>query len=335
MLILGIETSCDETSVAVVHNGQEVLSNIIASSLNEHQKYGGIIPEIASRRQLEYIIPVLNEALEQACVNLDTIDAIAVTTHPGLIGSLLVGTAFSQALSLALNKPLIEINHIQAHLYANFLATPDQKNTFKKPQLPAIGLVASGGHTSLYHINHFDSFELLGNTLDDAAGEAYDKVARILNVGYPGGPVLDRLAQSIAKTPLRFKCAPLPGTLNFSFSGIKTAVLYHTRDAAKGHVPINNAEVALAFQTSVVKTLVDKSLAACRQKNVCTLLVGGGVAANSALRQELLNKATQENIRVFFPPLSLCIDNAAMIAGLAYHRDTYPKGESWCNSQLN
>ncbi|MBP9854734.1 MAG: tRNA (adenosine(37)-N6)-threonylcarbamoyltransferase complex transferase subunit TsaD [Candidatus Omnitrophica bacterium] len=315
MNILGIETSCDETAAAIVQDGQLIHSNIVVSSLKEHEKYGGIIPEIASRRQLECIQAVVEQALEKAKMDFDKIDAIAVTSHPGLIGSLLVGLSFSRALSYRTNKKLIEVDHIRAHLYANFLRFPDEDKAL--PSLPAIGLVVSGGHTSLYHITRFDQFDLLGQTRDDAAGEAFDKVARILNLGYPGGPAIQKTAQKIKNTDLQFTSAQLPATLDFSFSGIKTAVLYHHRDY-KGTSSYPVEEVAFAFQDSVTKVLAEKSIKACRQKNCKTLLVGGGVAANTSLRQKLIDLGQKNNIDVFFPPMSLCLDNAAMIAGLGY-----------------
>lgn len=309
MNVLGIETSCDETAASVVQNGKVMLSNVVISSLKKHAQYGGIIPEIASRHHLEFIDAIVRESLEEAKLKLSDINAIAVTSSPGLIGSLLVGTSFARALSLALNKPLIEVDHIKAHLYANFLLE-------KKPKLPAIGLIVSGGHTSLYHIVSFKNFKLLGQTLDDAAGEAFDKVARILNLGYPGGPIIDRLAQkSKKKNIFPFKCATLKNSFDFSFSGIKTAVLYYVKK--NPHVAVE--DVAYAFQESVVTTLVNKCLNACEKTKIKTLLIGGGVAANSYLRAKLSENCEKHHINLFTPPLNLCVDNAAMIAGLGYH----------------
>ena len=317
MNILGIETSCDETAAAVVQDGVVVKSNIVASSLKDHQVFGGIIPEIASRRQIELIAPVVTQALNEAKMGLDDIDAIAVTHKPGLIGSLLVGISYARALARAANKPLIEVNHIQAHLYANFVQLPG-KEVPAFNVLPAIGLVVSGGHTSLYEMTDFKNMRLLGQTQDDAAGEAFDKVARLLDLGYPGGPVIDRLAKEGVNKEIRFPQAQLESGYDFSFSGLKTAVLYYTRkhkDTPEFSVP----KVVYAFQESVVASLVKKSIAACKKRNVKTLLVGGGVAANSALRHHLVEAGTKENISVFFPPMSLCLDNGAMIAGLGYH----------------
>ncbi len=318
MNVLGIETSCDETAASVVKDGKYVLSNVVVSSLKDHQKYGGIIPEIASRLQLEYIHAIVDRALKEANVKLQNIDAVAVTQEPGLIGSLLVGVSFARSLSFALRKPLIPVDHIKAHLYANFLKL--KKNSSKaasKDSLPAVGLVVSGGHTSLYLVKDFKHFKLLGHTLDDAAGEAFDKVAKILGLSYPGGPVIDRLAKEGKKTELNFSCAELPGTLNFSFSGIKTAILYYQRDKQKNG-KFSVAEVAYAFQKSVVKILVKKCLLACEKLKTKTLLIGGGVAANSCLRSHLDQMAQKYGLDVYCPPLPFCMDNAAMIAGLGY-----------------
>ncbi|HLF18409.1 MAG TPA: tRNA (adenosine(37)-N6)-threonylcarbamoyltransferase complex transferase subunit TsaD [Candidatus Omnitrophota bacterium] len=315
MKILGIETSCDETSAAVVEDGRRILSNVVTSSLKEHKKFGGVIPEIASRRQLECIQRIVDEALQEAGAQVKDIDTIAVTQSPGLIGSLLVGISFARALSYTLKKPFIPIDHVKAHLYANFLTFSN--NGFKQPRLPAIGLVVSGGHTNLFYIKNFKNIKLIGSTRDDAAGEAFDKVARILRLGYPGGPQIDTLAQQAKKTHLQFTCAELPDTLDFSFSGIKTAVLYHTRKHQNdpGYCV---KDVAFAFQNSIVSVLIKKSLAACRRYKTKTLLVGGGVAANSQLRSQLTQEAQREGIDCFIPPLALCLDNAAMVAGLAY-----------------
>jgi N6-L-threonylcarbamoyladenine synthase len=324
MKILGIETSCDETAAAVVQNGREVLSHTVSSSLKDHQRYGGIIPEIASRRQLELINIVVTRALDEAGCRLSKIQAIAVTENPGLIGSLLVGLSYARALALAASLPLIKVNHIKAHLYANFLsakivfpAADTLENFPKGPRLPAVGLVISGGHTSLYQIKDFDRFRLLGQTRDDAVGEAFDKVARILGLGYPGGPAIDQLSQQGREPPARFSCATLPGTYDFSFSGIKTAVLYyhqrhqHNRDY---HI----CDTARGFQDAVVMAIVDKAIHACRRQHIKTLLVGGGVAANSALRKALSREASCHGIQCHFPPLPFCLDNAAMIAGFGY-----------------
>ncbi len=322
MKVLGIETSCDETAASVVEDGRYILSQVISSSLKDHQRYGGIIPEIASRRQIELINPVIEDALKQAQLTIEAIDAISVTRSPGLIGSLLVGISFARALSLALAKPLAEVDHIKAHLYANFLQFGrSAESSIGLPKLPAIGLVVSGGHSSLFYVKGFNEFRLLGQTRDDAVGEAYDKVARILGLGYPGGPVIDRLAkQQKEDREIQFRCADLNDSFDFSFSGIKTAVLYHVRQRQKEGCAIRVDQIAYAFQKSVVASLVDQSFMACRKKKIKTLLIGGGVAANSFLRERLFRRAQEEDIQVFTPPISLCTDNASMIAGLGYHR---------------
>ncbi len=312
MNILGVETSCDETAAAVVKDGVDVLSNVVASSLKDHASFGGIIPEIASRRQIESIHGVVSQSLIQAKMTLKNIDAIAVTTKPGLIGSLLVGIAFARSLAYASNKSLIEIDHIQAHWYANFLRLFGDKDSL--PKLPAIGLVVSGGHSSLFDIKDFNKVKLLGATRDDAAGEAFDKVARLLNLGYPGGPIIDRLAKEGVNHQIRFPQANLEGSNDFSFSGLKTAVLYYT----KKNKDFNVAQVAYSFQKSVVNVLTDKAIKACKKKKVKTLLIGGGVAANSALRKNLMEAGQREGIKVYFPLMTFCLDNAAMIAGLGY-----------------
>ncbi len=320
MNILGIETSCDETAAAIVQNGKDVLSNVVSSSLRQHKKYGGIIPEIASRQQVRLILPVIRQALQNADKDWDSVHAIAVTHEPGLIGSLLVGLACGRALSYALKKPLITVNHVEAHLYAAFLRerNPRQPSPLP-PRLPAIGLIVSGGHTNLYHIKDQAHIHCLGQTRDDAAGEAFDKVGRILDVGYPGGPAIDRLArQASRERTIRFPDKTLSGTLDFSFSGIKTAVLYYTQKNRKRQ-DFDIRRVAFAFQESVISDLLEKAFRACRRMCVSNLVIGGGVAANSRLRALFKDRAGRDGIRLSIPNLSLCTDNAAMIAGRAYH----------------
>ena len=312
MNILGIETSCDETAAAIVSDGVKVRSNVVISSLKEHAAFGGIIPEIASRRQIESIYTIVSHALSQAKMSLKDIDAIAVTTKPGLIGSLLVGISFARGLAYAIGKPLIEVDHIQAHWYANFLRLKEDKN--RLPSLPAVGLVVSGGHTSLFEIKDFNKVKLLGVTRDDAAGEAFDKVARLLDLGYPGGPVIDRLAKEGVNDKIRFPRARLESKYDFSFSGLKTAVLYYTRK----HKDYNVKEIAYSFQESVVDVLTNQAIEACLAKKVKTLLIGGGVAANSALRDRLNDQGQSKGIKICFPPFAFCLDNAAMIAGLGF-----------------
>ncbi len=308
MLVLGIETSCDETAAAVVKDGKTILSSVVASSLKLHQPYGGIIPEIASRQQIELILPVVEQAIKKAKINLKDIDLISVASCPGLKGSLLVGTTFARVMSLALKIPLVEVDHTHAHLFANFLSP-------KKPSFPFVGLVVSGGHTSLYVVKSAADFKLLGKTSDDAAGEAFDKVAKILNLGYPGGPIIDNLAKKGNPRKIKFSCAAGNNSFNFSFSGIKTAVLYFVRDKwNKNRVSV--ADIASSFQESVVNVLSTKTIAACQKNRIRELSVGGGVSANSGLRETLSKRAREQRINVYFPPKELCLDNAAMVAAL-------------------
>ncbi|MCX5710208.1 MAG: tRNA (adenosine(37)-N6)-threonylcarbamoyltransferase complex transferase subunit TsaD [Candidatus Omnitrophica bacterium] len=309
MYVLGIETSCDETSAAVVKDGRCVLSNSVCSSLSLHKKYGGVIPEIASRMQLETIAQVAQAALKDSGLTIKKIDLIAVTNSPGLPGSLLVGIAFAKSLSLAAGLPLVAVDHVLAHIYANFL-----DNT--KVKLPIVALVASGGHTSLFYAKDFSRIETLGETQDDACGEAFDKVAKILGLGYPGGPIIEKLARSGDCKKFKFGCSGTRNPLDFSFSGVKTAVLY----AVKGRQLSlkEKKDIAGSFQESAVGVLVDKSILACKKKKASSLVVGGGVAANNRLRERLIKEAGEAGIKCYFPPKSLCMDNAAMVAGLGY-----------------
>ncbi len=328
MNILGIETSCDETSASIVRDGREILSNVVATSLKEHQKFGGIIPEIASRRQLEYINIVTAKALDDAGLTLADIDAIAVTRKPGLIGSLLVGITFAHSLGYALKKPVIDVDHIHAHIYANYLVPRGAARfatIYDELALPAVGLVVSGGHSTLFSIKNFREFRVIGQTRDDAAGEAYDKVGRILGLEYPGGPVIDRMANEantahasgVGLKTVTFPKADLAGSHDFSFSGVKTAVLYYVRKHA-GTKDYSVAEVARGFQESVISVLAEKSIQACLRRKCRTLLVGGGVSANKGLRARLQALALGTGVNVSFPSLDLCMDNAAMVAGFAY-----------------
>ena len=309
MIVLGLETSCDETSAALVHNGREILANTIASSLEFHKKYGGIIPEIASRMQLETITSITEGALKKAKLKLKDIDLIGVTSGPGLVGSLLVGISFAKSLSLGLDKPLLGVNHVYSHFYANFL-------TGEKIKLPFVALVVSGGHTNLFYIRDFDKIEVLGETRDDACGEAFDKVAKILNLGYPGGPAIEKMAKLGQSNKIRFNCSGTKEELDFSFSGIKTAVLYYVKDRRLSTG--EKADISASFQEAVVDTLVKKAILACKIKKVSRLVVGGGVVANNRLRDKFYEAAAAHNLNCYFPAQSLCMDNAAMIAGLAY-----------------
>ncbi|MBU0534276.1 MAG: tRNA (adenosine(37)-N6)-threonylcarbamoyltransferase complex transferase subunit TsaD [Candidatus Omnitrophica bacterium] len=311
MLILGIETSCDETSASIVKDGKTIISNIITSQDEIHAPFGGIVPELASREQLESIGWVVREALDKANIQLNKIDAIAVTYGPGLAGSLLIGVEFAKALSYALSIPLIGVNHIQAHLYANFLE--DSKIKF-----PYIGLVISGGHTSLFYVKDFLTYSFLGQTRDDACGEAFDKGAQILKLGYPGGPVIDRISKKGNLSAIKFPRAKMKNPFDFSFSGLKTSLSRYVEKRGK----ITKKElpdIAASFQEAIADALVKKTILAAEYKKTNTIIVGGGVAANSRIRFKMQQEANKNNLKVYFPnQLKLCTDNAAMIAGLAY-----------------
>jgi N6-L-threonylcarbamoyladenine synthase len=319
MLTLGIETSCDETAVAIIKNSRGVISNVVSSSLELHKRYGGIVPEIAYRAHVEVINYIIDEALKKAKVKLKEVDLVAVTQGPGLVGALLVGISSAKSISLASNIPLVGVNHLIAHLYANFLGK-------KIPKFPFIGLVISGGHTSIFLIEDVDKWVVLGRTRDDAIGEAFDKVAKILKLGFPGGPIIDRLAKKGDTKRINFTCARLGESLDFSFSGIKTAVLYYVRHQTPNtkHQTPNKADIATSFQEAVVDILIKKALSACRRKKIKSLVLGGGVSANSRLRDKLIKEGRANNIEVYFPPIEFCLDNAAMVAGLGYQ--LYKKG---------
>ena len=309
MIVLGIETSCDETSAAIVKDGRKVLSNEVASSLDFHKKYGGVIPEIASRMQLETIAEVVDSALGSAKIKLEDIDLVSVTNSPGLLGSLLVGISFAKSLSLSLNKPILGVNHLFSHFYANFLAGENIK-------FPFIGMVISGGHTSLFYVRGFDKIELLGQTRDDACGEAFDKVAKILGLGYPGGPVIEKLAKAGDARKIKFNCSAANNGLDFSFSGIKTAVLYHVKGK---RVSLNEKQdICASFQEAVINVLISKALEACKIKKINRLVFGGGVVLNNRLREKFLKAAGDYSLNCYFPKKDFCMDNAAMVAGFGY-----------------
>ncbi len=315
--ILGIETSCDETSAAVVQDGRIVLSNIIASQADIHKRFGGVVPEVASRRHVENITLTIEEALSTAGRTLDEIDAIAVTYGPGLVGALLVGVAAAKAVSFARGIPLVGVHHIAGHIYANRLVT--------EMQFPLLALVVSGGHTELVLMKEHGHFQILGETRDDAAGEAYDKVARALQLPYPGGPHIDRLAhEGQPNVPLP-RAWLEPDSYDFSFSGLKSAVLNTLHNAAQRGETINPADLAASFQDSVTEVLVEKTLRAAREFDVRQVVLAGGVAANRGLRDRLSSRCEAEGIPLVIPPLSLCTDNAAMIAAAGYIQ--YQKGQ--------
>ena len=319
--ILGIETSCDETAAAVVCNGTEVLSNIVSSQIELHQKYGGVVPEIASRAHIEKIYPIIEQAIEQSGLDSSGVDAIAVANQPGLTVALIVGITAAKTLALVWQKPLIAINHIHAHLQSAMMGTKDL-------QLPTVALVVSGGHTSLYECKDILELQLLGSTIDDAAGEAFDKVASILNLPYPGGPSIEKAAKGGNPAAIDFPRTMLAkDSLDFSFSGIKTAVLYychgqdmkgenHTDKMSRKEI----ASIAASFQAAVVDVLVKKTEMAADKVGAKTILLGGGVAANTILRNELEKMAQQTDRKLLVAPKRYCTDNAVMVASLAYYK---------------
>jgi len=321
MIILGIETSCDETAAAVVKNGKEILSNIVASSQDLHIKTGGIIPEQAARQQIKSIIPVIQEALKQAKLTPDKIDAIAVTVGPGLIGSLLVGVETAKTLSALWNKPIIPVNHLIGHIYASFLSTKIS------PKFPAIALIASGGHTDLVQIKGHGNIEWIGGTRDDAAGECFDKTARIIGLPYPGGPAISKKAEKVNKSNLNKYPRPLINKKNyeFSFSGLKTSVLrsVENKKLTKKEVQKESAEI----QEAIVDCLVHKTLKAAMKYKPKSIIISGGVAANSRLREKI-----KSDTKVFIPKPKFCTDNAAMIASAAYYN---PKKTLWNKVSAN
>jgi N6-L-threonylcarbamoyladenine synthase len=351
--ILGIESSCDETAAAVVADGREILSSVVASQIDVHRKYGGVVPELASREHLRQIVPVVREALAQAGMKLTDVDAIGVTQGPGLVGALLVGITYGKTLASALGRPLVAVNHLEGHVHAVFL---EAHKTGRQPNLPAVCLIVSGGHTVLYEVKRADEVEgngsgllryrKIGQTRDDAAGEAYDKVAKLLGLGYPGGPIVDRLAKAANGAPAPVKFGPTKtrgNPLDFSFSGLKTAVLYHVREHAEYGPEIRRREEAIErgerkfeellplcspqtlglvreFQNAVVRDLVERTMAAAEELSAGSVLVSGGVAANSQLRETFKERAKGAGIEVYFPSRALSTDNAAMIAAAAYMR---------------
>lgn len=317
MFILGIDTSCDDTSAAVVADGHLILSNIVSSQTAIHAKYGGIVPELASRRHIEMIWPVVTEALSASGQSLDGIDAVAVCHGPGLIGSLLVGCGFAKAVGYVRGIPLVTVNHLEGHIFSVFLEE-------RKPDFPFLSLIASGGHTSLHIVRGFGAYEELGRTRDDAAGEAYDKVAKLLGIGYPGGPVIDRLAGRGNPGAFKFPRAYVPESFDFSFSGLKTAVKVKLRELGltdHGAQPDGDviADIAASFQSSVVDVLVRKVEWAIVRKGIGRVTLSGGVAANSALRRKMQEMADERGIELYLPSLPFCTDNAAMIAAAGYH----------------
>lgn len=318
IIVLGIESSCDETAASVVKNGREVLSNIILSQIDIHRKFGGVVPEVASRKHVEAISNVVKDAMDKANIKYDDIDVVAATYGPGLVGALLVGLSAAKGIAYAINKPFVGVNHIEGHISANYIADKDL-------QPPFLCLVVSGGHTHLVKVSDYGEYEILGRTRDDAAGEAFDKVARAIGLPYPGGPAIDKIAKNGDKSAIDFPRAFLEeGSLDFSFSGLKSSVLNYLNKAKMKGIEVNREDVAASFQQAVIDVLVEKSIKAVKDNNFNKLCIAGGVAANSALRNELEKRCKKENIEFLYPPIILCTDNAAMIACAGYYE--YLKG---------
>jgi tRNA N6-adenosine threonylcarbamoyltransferase len=314
VITLGIETSCDETAVAVVEDGFQVRSNLIGRQEHLHERYGGVVPEVAARAHVESLNPLMERALREAGIGFRAIDGVAVTAGPGLVGALLVGMAAAKAVSLATGAALIGVNHLEGHIWANFLE-------HGKPDPPYVSLVVSGGHTMLVHMPDLHRHEVLGQTLDDAAGEAFDKVARLLGLGFPGGPALDAMATKGDPNAIRFPRAMADsGDFDFSMSGLKTAVLRYIRAEQAAGRDVSIPDVAASFQEAIVDVQVSKTVRAAKDRGVDTVLLGGGVVANTRLRDRMTEAGDAEGLRVLYPPLDLCTDNAAMIAAVGASR---------------
>lgn len=328
MLILSIETSCDETSAAVIENGDTILSNVVASQINSHKRFGGVVPEIASRHHVEYITLIIEEAMEEAYVTFEDLDAVAVTEGPGLVGALLIGVNAAKAIAYAHNLPLIPINHIAGHIYANQLVQP--------LEFPLLSLVVSGGHTELIYMKEHGSFEIIGETRDDAAGEAYDKIGRVIGVPYPGGKHIDEMAQ-VGEDTFNFPRAMIDeDNYDFSFSGLKSAFINKVHNAEQKGEELNREDLATSFQQAVVDVLVSKTIRAAKEYDVKQIILAGGVAANSGLRTGLSEAVETEltDVPLIIPPLSLCGDNAAMIGAAAFlEKDQFKNANLALNAQ--
>lgn len=311
-LVLGLETSCDETSAAVVEDGRIILSDVISSQVPVHQKFGGVVPEIASRKHIEHVIPVIDQALKEAKVELADLSAIGVTYGPGLVGALLVGVATAKALAFAADLPLVGVHHLEGHIFANLLAN-------RELEPPFMALVVSGGHTSLVEVKGYNEFSLIGQTRDDAAGEAFDKIARVMGLPYPGGPQIDRLARQGDPKAIAFPRA-MVHEHDFSFSGLKSAVLNYLNSMKQKQEDYCPADVAASFQAAVVDVLVTKTVQAAKETGMKKVVLAGGVAANSSLREKLAEALAAEKIDFYYPPLILCTDNGAMIACRAHYQ---------------
>ena len=327
MLVLGIESTCDETACAIVKDGHEILANIVSSQIDLHREFGGVVPELACRRHVDVMIPILQETLAQAQLTLTDIDLIAVASTPGLIGALLIGLHTAKALALTLGKPFVGVNHVEAHLYAAYMSQSSP------PAFPAIGVILSGGHTALIYLKGVCDNQLIGQTADDALGEAFDKVAKLLNLPYPGGPQIERLALKGNPKRYPFKAGNVKGhPFNFSFSGLKTAVLYTIKGQNKDLAPPSplsqqdQCDLAASFQAVAFQDIIEKTRAAAQKFNCRSIFFGGGVTANQALRQRFTSQLT--DFQLYWPPTILSLDNAAMIAGLGYHQFLKRGGDS-------
>lgn len=311
-IILGIESSCDETAAAISRGGREILSSIISTQIDIHKEYGGVVPEIASRHHLTNIDTVVKKAVADSGLTLGDIDAVAVTAGPGLVGALLVGVSYAKALALSLGKPLVPVHHIEGHICANYIANKDLEPPF-------VCLVASGGHSHIVHVTGYGKFEIMGRTRDDAAGEAFDKIARVIGLGYPGGPLVEKAAREGDKDKIKFPRVHFENKMDFSFSGVKTAVMNYMHHAEQKNEQVNINDVAASFQEAVTDVLAENTIYAAKLKKVKTICLAGGVASNGYLRQKLERLANKDGISVFCPPPVLCTDNAAMICCAGFY----------------
>jgi len=319
--VLGIDTSCDDTAASVVEEGGRIVSNVVSNQYEIHRKYGGIVPELASRRHIEMILPVVDEAIKKAGISLKDLSAIAVCHGPGLIGSLLVGVCFAKALSYVYNIPLVAVNHLEGHIFSIFLED-------STPEFPFIALVVSGGHTNIYRVNGFGAYIEMGRTRDDAAGEAFDKVAKLLGLGYPGGPVIEEMASRGDPKAISFPRAALQGSFDFSFSGLKTAVLNYL----KRYPDSKKEDIAASFQEAVIEILIKKTIEASKKEGIKKIVLSGGVSANSILRESIKDRCASEDITLYLPSPHLCTDNGAMIASAGFF---YFKNKKFADFSLN
>ena len=338
MLILGIETSCDETAASIVEDGRRILSNVVSSQIDIHRKYGGVVPELASRKHLETVNFVVEQALSKAGCSFEELDGIAVTNGPGLAPALLIGLATAKAIAYAFELPLIGVNHIEGHIFSNFLEHPENEFSTEKLIPPFIALVVSGGHSDLVFMEDYGKYELLGRTRDDAVGESFDKVAKLLHLGYPGGPIIDEITRKGNPEAIKFPLAHMKDdSLDFSFSGLKTAVVNFIKNYK---LPIESqpiADIAACFQRAAIEALVEKTFCAIEEKRVEKVVLGGGVASNSHLRNVFKKRVEEKGIELYYPPPALCTDNAAMVACVGYYKMEYsvPRPFESLNAEAN